>query len=135
MSVLTIIKKIGDKVISIVEWPVKHAAMLAAFLGSVKKDYPATKTALVSLVEKFEAIGPEAMAAIAAKGFDVPDDLKTMADLEGLFSYVQTVLLPTIEADYADFETDKAIAPTVTVAAPTAEAVSVSPGLHNIVPA
>jgi hypothetical protein len=33
MSVLTVIKKIGDKVISIVEWPFKHAAMLDAVIA------------------------------------------------------------------------------------------------------
>ena len=35
MSFITVIKKIGEKVISVVEWPFKHSAMLGEFVSTV----------------------------------------------------------------------------------------------------
>ena len=86
MSVLTIIKKIGDKIISVVEWPFVHATMVEKLLSNGCADAPATKAAIVGLVEQFEVIGPDTVADIAAKGFDLAADVKTVNDVKALFS-------------------------------------------------
>jgi hypothetical protein len=104
MSVLTIIKKIGDKVISIVEWPIKHSVMLVEMFTTAKKDLPATEAALTGLVQQAEALGPDAIATFASKGFDISQDVKDVADVKAFFTYVQNTFLPAIEQDYADFK-------------------------------
>jgi hypothetical protein len=143
MSGITIIKKIGEKIISIVEWPFKHSAMLVELLAKLDNDAPATKSALVGFVQQCEALGPDALGAIAAKGLDIPDDMKVGADVKSLFTYIQQTLLPTIEKDYADLKASESAtgqgsspAPPVAGApAPGEAAVVEGPGLHNVVPA
>jgi hypothetical protein len=135
MSVLTIIKKIGEKIISIVESPIKYADMLGAFIGSIKADYPKTEAALSHTVTLIEGLSPDVIAAIAANGFNLPDDLKAGADIQGLFSYIKDTLFPTIEGDYADFAKDaKTPAAAPAAAAPVAAAVA-APHLSGIAPA
>lgn len=106
MSVLQVIKKIGEKIISIVEWPIKHSVLLAKYFISAEKDFPATRAAFLGLVQRVEAIGPDALAALAANGFNVADDVKVGTDLAGLFAYIKDDVLPVIESDYADYEKD-----------------------------
>ncbi len=145
MSVLTVIKKIGEKIISIVEWPIKHSAMLGELLVDLEKDAPSTKSALVGFVQQCEALGPDGLEALASKGLDVPEDIKVGADVKNIFTYVKDTLLPTIEKDYADVKAAQVdtsspdVPPAVgTPVAPPAAASSApveGPGLHNIVPA
>lgn len=139
MSVITVIKKIGEKVISIVEWPIKHSVMLGEMLVDALKDGPKTKAALVGLAQQFEALGPDAVAAIAADGFNIPDDVKVATDLKSLFAFWQATVLPAIEQDYADFKTAESVGanPVSTVPAPAAEpaaqtAPQSGPGLHAV---
>jgi hypothetical protein len=136
--VLTVIKKIGDKVISIVEWPFVHASKIEKLIGDGMKDAPATKGAIIGLVEQFEAIGPNVALAIAAKGFDIPDDLKTGTDIKSLFTYFTGTFLPAVEKDYADLKADlpadtttQAIA-AAPIPAPAAAVVQPGPGLHTV---
>jgi hypothetical protein len=148
MSFITVIKKIGEKVISVVEWPFKHSAMLGELLVDLQKDTPATKSALVGFVQHVEAIGPDAVAAIATKGLDVPEDLKCGEDVKALFGYIQGTLLPTIEKDYADVKAAQSAsnlppgaggplpapgAPAEAAATPAAAAV-LQPGIHDLTP-
>jgi hypothetical protein len=149
MSFITVIKKIGEKVISVVEWPFKHSAMLGELLVDLEKDTPATKSALVGFVQHVEAIGPDAVAAIATKGLDVPEDLKCGEDVKALFGYIQGTLLPTIEKDYADVKAAQSAsdpppaagaplpAPGVLAAGPAdapAAAAVLQPGIHDLTP-
>lgn len=152
MNFLGVIKEVGVKIADVAAWPFKHAAKLAHILHvtdseihAVEQQAPATKEALVTLVGKIEAMGPDALAAIAAKGFDIPDDLKLAADLKGLFSFVKDTVFPTIQSDYQAIKgaatsatetaaTDPAPSQAASQPATSAEAQS-GPGLHNVVPA
>jgi hypothetical protein len=147
MSVLTVIKKIGDKVLSVVEWPFKHGAMLAAIMRDSMKNAPATRDAILGLVQRFEALGPDVLADLASKGLDFRADVQTLADVKALFSYFQTDFLPVVAKDFQELSADAQIAAASPTAAPadTAQATAASspaedapqpgPGLHNVVPA
>lgn len=142
MSMLTVIKKIGDKVISIVEWPFKHGAMLAAIMRDSMKNAPATRDAILGLVQRFEALGPDVLADLASKGLDFKADLQTLADLKALFGYFQTDFLPVVAKDFAELSADVQIAAADPTAAPAPDAPATpadqpqpGPGLHNVVPA
>lgn len=134
MSVLTVIKKIGDKVISVVEWPFKHAAMLETLLSDGLKDAPQVKTAIVGLVEQFGAVEPDFVAAITADGLNLGADLKGIADVKNLFVYFTQTFLPVVEKAYADLKKDVPSVPALPVAA-AASAAQPGPGLHSVTPA
>lgn len=143
MNILDVIKKVGHKIAEVVSWPFKHAAQLAHILHVTDSEIkvveqlaPATREALVSLVVMIEHMGPDVLAAVAAKGFDIAEDLKTAADLKGIFSYIKDTLFPTIEADYKQI-VDAATGTDAGAAADPAPAdqASAAPGLHNVVPA
>ena len=134
-SIITVIRKIGEKILSIVEWPVTHAEMLCELLTQVEKDVPETKTVIQQLVARIEGMGPDAISAIAEKGFNIPADVKVGADLQGLFNFVRDTFLPTIETDYAEFKKITSQPPTPLpppVAEPQGEPIS-GPGLHTVV--
>jgi hypothetical protein len=140
MSFKTVITKIGGRIVSVLEFPLKRVEMLTAFAADVKVDFPETAAVLRALVEKFEALSPEVLAAVAAKGFDVPEDIKAGVDLKAIFAYVQSVVYPTIEKDFADFERDKAISAAPVATLPEAAevvtaAVSVAHTLAASIPA
>jgi hypothetical protein len=128
MSVVTIIKKIGERIISIVEAPFKYAAQTEKVLADGIKDAPQLKSAIVGLVHEFEQLGPDVLQCIAEKGFDIPEDLKACADVKALFQYFTQTFMPVVEATVADFKHDVA---TSAPAAPVVEA----PGLHTTIPA
>jgi hypothetical protein len=151
MSVLTIIKKIGDKIISVVEWPFVHATMVEKLLSNGCADAPATKAAIVGLVEQFEVIGPDTVADIAAKGFDLAADVKTVNDVKALFAYFSNNFLPVVRKDFADFEQDttqvtieaavdpvphlgavSVLSAAVTVLSVAADVPQSGPGLHTV---
>lgn len=106
MSVLTVIKKIGEKVLSVVEFPFKYGKQIDAVLSTAMKDTPQLKTAIVGLTQQFEAIEPDVLAAIAASGLNVADDIKAAVDFKSLFSYVQGTFFPAIEDTYKDVKAD-----------------------------
>ncbi len=136
MSGLTVIKKIGEKIISIATWPFRHSVMLAEMLTDFVKDAPTVKTLCVGLVEQFEAVGPDVVAAIAKDGLNIPADLRAGADLQSLFVYFQNTFLPGIEAAYKDFKKDSAIAAESPAAPATPDAPApVATSLADIVPA
>ena len=120
MSVMTVIKKIGEKVISIVEWPIKHSVQVAELLGTAIEDEPEVKTAIVGLVQQFEAIGADTAADIAANGLNLASDVKTVADVQVLFKYFTSTFIPAIEKAFSDFQVD--VSGTPATAAPTAPA-------------
>lgn len=140
MSVLTIIKKIGDEVIGVVEWPFKHAVMLAHLMRDVPADAQATRDVLVGLVNRFEAIGVDVGEAIGFKGLNPKEDLDVMNDLKSLLDYFNTTVKPTIEKDFADLKTDTKVAsvdpapadPVVIDPAATSDAPQKGPGLSNV---
>lgn len=123
MSVLTVIKKVGEKILSIVEYPFKKADEIEQLLASGIKDVPQTKAAIVGTVQALEAIGTDGIAALAAHGLDVPDDLKVAADVKAFFTYVKDTLFPTIEADFQGLKADTGAAP----AAPAPAAAPAAP--------
>lgn len=149
MSVLTVIKKIGEEVISVVSWPIKHAAMLLAILRDGMKNAPATRDAILGLVQRFEALGPDVLADIAAKGLDIRADVQTVEDVKALFSYFVSDFVPVIEKDYKELSADAKLqalsaapsvpqpappaTPTEAPAAPSSPAPIPGPGLHNVV--
>ena len=130
MSVLTVIKKIGERVLSVVEYPFKHAIAIEELISDGLKDEPATKDAIVGLVEQFEAVGSDVVGDVATNGLNLTSDLKTIADVRALFAFYQNTFLPAIEAAYADLKKDIPVAP-----APAADVAQPGPGLHTVSPA
>lgn len=126
MSVITVIKKIGEKILSIVEWPIVHSVMLFEMLKDFEEDEPKVKTAIVGLVEQFEALTPDVLEALADKGMDIPEDMKAAADVKALFSYFKDKFLPAIEDAYADFKKDTGIAVVQQPDAPVTETASIA---------
>jgi hypothetical protein len=131
------LEKAGEKIIAVVDWPVKHAEMICEFMADAKKDYPATEAAIVKTVELIEQLGPDAVTAIAAKGLDIPEDGKVEGDVQALFAYIKDTLLPAIEADYADFRKLKteAAAPAPPAAGAPDPAAGAGPQVHTQTPA
>jgi hypothetical protein len=142
MSVITVIKKIGERVLSVVEWPFKHAITVEKLLGDALKDTPEAKTVIVGLVEQFEAIGSDTVAAVATGGANITADLKDLQDVQALFAYWQNTFLPTMEKVYADMKqdvpstatsTESAVASTAASPATSdSSAVQTGPGLHTV---
>jgi|SRR6185503_20175719 len=130
MSVITVIKKIGERVISIVEAPFKYAAQTEKVLATGIEDAPELKAAIVGLVQRFEELGPEVLEAIAAKGLDIPEDLKCAGDVKVLFEYFTSTFMPVVESTIHDFQGDVHAPALESSVAPKA---SDTPGLHNVV--
>lgn len=127
MSVLTVIKKIGEKVLSIVEYPFKKADQIEAILTTVDNKFPNTKAAVVETVQLLEALGEDTLSALAEKGMDIPDDLKVSADIQAFFTYVKANLFPVIDADYEALQTDLGTAPAAPAAQPAAASLPTLP--------
>jgi hypothetical protein len=104
MSVVTVIKKIATKIVSIVTYPFRAAHQVHAILETGVQDFPATKAAIVYLAKQFEVLGSDALHAIADKGLDFKADLETLADIKALFQFFETEFLPVIEKDFADLK-------------------------------
>jgi len=127
----TVIKKIGEKIISIVEWPFVHSVHLGKMLADVEKDTPLTAKALVNTVKQFEVLGADAIAAFAEHGLNIPDDLKVGVDIKGIFTQVKDELFPAIENEAKDLVADAkpmAPAPTVPANQPNPNPVAVTDG-------
>jgi hypothetical protein len=92
----------GKYIDEAITWTEKAASVLATAI----KDQPALKTALTTLVTKAEAIGADAVTDAAGKGLDLASDAKTLADVEALFAWIMSTLVPLIESVYAEVETD-----------------------------
>jgi len=75
-------------------------------LGTALKDTPEVKTAVVALIKAAEAVDVDAVGAIAAKGIDLPEDLKAIADVQAFFALFKKSFVPTVEAAYKDVEAD-----------------------------
>lgn len=144
MNPLTIVKKIGEKVLSVIEWPFKHAAMLEHLIADGLKNEPAVKDVIIGLAQRFETLGPDVVADIAARGLNIAADVQTVADLKALFSYFAADFLPTVESAYKELSKDAGIAaikPIGEPAQPAADTIPAQsepqsgPGLHAITPA
>lgn len=138
MGVITVIKKIGERIISLVEAPFEYAEQTEKILSTTIADEPKLKAAIVGTVAAVEKLGPDVLAALAAHGLDVPDDLKSVADVQALFAYIHTTLWPEIEATVSDYKAD--VHPTAAPASTTqtqlaAQSTAAAPGLHNVTPA
>jgi hypothetical protein len=141
MSVITVIKKVGERIISIVEWPFQHSVQVAKIIETGIEDELELKAALVGLVEQFEALGPDTTAAIAANGFNLPADMKEATDLKSLFSFFENTLKPAVEKTLTDVKGDLGAAATGSTAPAAADpaqastdpaAVQAGPGLHTV---
>jgi len=102
---LNALKKIG----AVITWPIRHSVMLGKMLVDFEQDEPKVKDVIVGLVEKFEALGPQAAAAIAARGLNIPADFAVEQGVKDLFSYFTETFLPTVEEAYSDFEAARQI--------------------------
>lgn len=142
MNMLTAVEHLGADVLKGIEWPFHHAAALAALIGDGLKKEPEVKTVVVTLVQKFEAIGPDALAAYASKGANIGADVATAEDVKAAFSYFTGTFLPVVEAAYKTLKadakipagTDPATLPAAVEAA-TEAVLTPGPGLHTVVPA
>lgn len=103
--VLNALRKIG----AVITWPIRHSIMLGKMLVDFERDEPKVKDVIVGLVEKFESLGPQAVAAIAARGLNIPADLAVEQGVKDLFSYFAQTFLPTVEEAYSDFEAARQI--------------------------
>ena len=140
MSVITVIKKIGEEVVSIVEWPFTHAAMLVDLF----KEAGPVKDAIVGLVQRFEAIGADTLTDVADKGLNVDSDLQTFKDIQALFAYYKSTFQPAIASAWKTLQggaSATAVSPTAVSPAPAAatagtqDVPQTGPGLHTTVAA
>lgn len=121
MSVLTVIKKVGEKILSVVEYPFKKADEIESILSTGIEEFPATKDALIGTVQRLEALGPEVLAALASKGIDFEADAEAVAGIKAFFTYAKDTLFPVVEADFKAIKSDVAApAPAATLPSPTA---------------
>jgi hypothetical protein len=100
------IEEIGEDVLHAVEYPFVHTAQAIAVLSSLIKHSSPVKDAIVALVKAAEVVDVDAVSVIAAKGIDVPADIKAFADVEAFFIAFKTQFLPVIEAAYKDLAAD-----------------------------
>jgi hypothetical protein len=133
MSVLTVIKKIGEKIVSIVEYPFVHAVQIEKLIADGLKDEPKVKMAIVGLVEQIDILSPDVIADVAANGLNLASDLKTVVDVQTFFVYISGTFLPAVEQAYSDIKAD--IPATTPAPAAPAAVDTTAPGLHNVVPA
>lgn len=120
--VLDALRKIG----AVITWPVRHSIMLGKMLVDFEQDEPKVKDVIIGLVEKFEALGPQAAAAIAARGFNIPVDIGVEQGVKALFTYFTETFLPTVEEAYSDFEAARQLGADVATAAGAAIAKAVA---------
>ena len=134
MSIITVIKKIGEKILSIVEYPIKHAVEIEELIATGLADEPAVKTAIVGLVSQFESLSADTVAAVAAGGANIVADVKTVQEVQQLFAYFTGTFVPAIEKAYTDLKSDlpATSSTATTVAVPAADAVQTGPGLHAV---
>jgi hypothetical protein len=97
------------KLLHVVEAPFTNAKKLEQVFEAVDKgivEAPQAKTLVVGLVQQFETISPDAIAAIAGEGVNVPADEKTLADVAALFSYFKNTFVPGLEAIYKSVKSE-----------------------------
>lgn len=140
MNRLTAVEHLGADVLEGMEWPFKHAPALVALIGDGLKREPEVKTVVITMVQKFEAIGPDALGAYAAKGGNFIEDAAVAEDVKSAFSSFTGTFLPTIEAAYKELKKDARITAgtdpeTLPAAVEAAMEAVLNPGLHTVVPA
>ena len=126
--VLKFFEKVGQTIFMVIKYPFVHSMQLEKMLADVARDTPITAKALVGTLKQFEALGPDLIAAIAADGLNLPEDLKVGADLKALFTQVKDELFPAIEAEAKDLSGDTK-APPPSDPAPPVVAVANGPGV------
>jgi len=97
------------KLLHVVEAPFTYAKKIGQILEGVEKglvDAPEAKTLVVGLVQQFEAISPDAVAAIAGDGANFAAEEKTVGDIVNLFNYFKNTFVPGVEQIYADVKAD-----------------------------
>lgn len=110
---LNALKKVG----AVITWPIRHSVMLGKMLVDFEKDEPQVKDVIVGLVEKFEALGPQAALAIGDRGLNFAADASVEQGIKNLFTYFTETFLPTVEEAYSDFEAARQIGADVVQAA------------------
>lgn len=108
-----VLTKVGVDVLKVLQWPFVHTAMLAKVLDRTYvtaqdaiKDEPQVRELILGLVQNFEKLGPDTLAALASKGTDIGADIRTVEDVRAAFQYFTGTFLPQVEAIYKGLETD-----------------------------
>lgn len=130
MTLLGEVEKIGEEIVHGVEAPFKFIAKAEKVFGAALKDEPELKTAIVGLVKQIETVTGDGAKDIATDGLNLPADVQTITDIEGLFEYFKTIFLPVVEAAWKDF--DQAVQATPVEVPVTSTAVQTGPGLHTV---
>lgn len=136
---LSALKAIG----AVIAWPFTHAQKIEHVYSTVKADLPPTVLACKDLAKLFVSAGPDVLAAVASKGFDVSEDVKSAIDIKAIFAFAKDTLVPTLEKDFTDLKLaalgEATDGPTAGGPAPAPSPapveVTAAPGLHNVVPA
>lgn len=112
-----------------IEYPFTHAAAIGEILSklyngtvTVIEDEPEAHSLIVGLVQQFEMIAPDVVAAVAADGLNAVTDAKAVQDVANLFTYFKDTFFPGIEKIYEDLKTD-----VTGTAQPTAPALAAAP--------
>ncbi len=115
------------KFLHVVEAPFTNAKKVEQVFEGIEKgivDAPEAKTLVVGLVQQFEALGPDGLAAITGEGMNFVADEKTFADAVNVFKYFKNTFVPGIEKIYADVKAD--VTGSTSTAAAAAPAASTS---------
>lgn len=146
MGVLGVIEKVGDDVLHVFEWPFKNAAELERFIVTAIKEEGPARDAVVGLVLQVKTVVFDCGKDIAADGINLPADLQTIKDLQGMGSYFKNTFLPEAEKVWGELKSDAGNgtaaasaedpAPaSASVPDATGDSAAKTPGLHNTVPA
>lgn len=66
------------------------------------KDEPGVRDAVVGLISTMKPLIADGAADFASKGLNLPEDVQTIRDLQGVVHYVKDTFIPKISAAYHD---------------------------------
>jgi len=75
-------------------------------IASAIKDQPAIKDAVLTLVKQASGVIGDTASAAAAKGINLTQDAKALADAEAFFSYFKSTFIPLVESVYREITAD-----------------------------
>jgi hypothetical protein len=96
----------GKDTLKAIEYPFRHTSQFIAVLGTALKDAPEVRAAVVGLVKAAETVIADTVTDVAAKGLDIPEDLKTLTDVKTFFTYFTSTFLPAVESAYKEIAAD-----------------------------
>lgn len=75
-------------------------------IASAIKAQPAIKTAVLELVKQASGVIGDTATAAAAKGINLTEDAKALADAESFFTYFKSTFIPLVESVYHEIAAD-----------------------------